>query len=132
MSAKEIQASKRLPDQVITGRRDRADMDTGWLGLVSGRFGGRGATTGCGRKPRSQCSPKADDGKCWAVRRRLVCGASPQRQPSANSCHSCPKKLTSGMTRVKAIADVARRRNRSEEIYKAGAQKIGDPSHVKS
>jgi hypothetical protein len=38
--------------------------------------------------------------------------------------HSYPKKLTSGMTGVKAIADVARRRNRSEEIYKAGAQRL--------
>jgi hypothetical protein len=28
------------------------------------------------------------------------------------------------MTRVKAIADVARRRNRSEEVYKAGAQRL--------
>src|SRR6202521_2096010 len=46
------------------------------------------------------------------------------RRQSANSCHSCPKKLTSGMTGVKAIADVARRRNRSEEIYKAGAQRL--------
>jgi hypothetical protein len=32
------------------------------------------------------------------------------------------------MTRVKAIADVARRRNRSEEIYKAGAQRLVTPA----
>src|ERR1700674_5836229 len=39
-----------------------------------------------------------------------------------------PRKRTSGMTRVKAIADVARRRNRSEEIYKAGAQRLVTPA----
>jgi hypothetical protein len=42
----------------------------------------------------SQCSPKADDGKCWAVRRRLLCGASPQRQPSAKTS---PRSLSSSL-----------------------------------
>src|ERR1700674_3312876 len=56
-------------------------------------------------------------------RERLLAGNT-FGQESVNSCHSCPKTLTSGMTGVKAIADLARRRNRSEEIYKAGAQRL--------
>ena len=71
----------------------------------------------------------------WRSRSKLRCNlaglvttAEPDGRRPANSCHSCPKKLTSAMTGVRAITDVARRRNRGEEIYKAVAQRLVTPA----
>src|SRR5438105_1221342 len=50
---------------------------------------------------------------------------------SANSGRSCAKKLKPGMTWSRDGADVARRRSRSEEIYKAAAQRVGTPARMK-
>jgi len=56
--------------------------------------------------------------RLWAgIRQPLTVFVVRECQSPANSRHSCRKKLTSGMTGGRAIADVARRRNRGEEIY---------------
>jgi hypothetical protein len=58
-------------------------------------------------------------------------GSTNERVLTANSSRSRPPKFTLAMTGLKCGADVARRRNRSEEIYKVGAQRLVTPGTKK-